>query len=248
MKLLIITPFYEGKLYCFKEFMDNLYGLSYQNWDHLVIDNTADESFHKRLAEEYKDYNKTQFMYARRGKTTREALARAQRLGRDICLKGDYTHMLSLECDIFPHKDAIQRLAFNMKRVVTGVYLIGTEDTFRIPCITVFTTCEETGVLGTRLVGVKPHPEVPGKKYIDYDEVKEMLEPGLKRVAAGGMGCCLIHRSVLEKIPFMYEAGLDGHSDIYFFNQCFREDIDVYVDTRVICRHDNSDWRLVKDR
>lgn len=247
-KILIVTPIYKEKEYCLKQFMKNLYSLNLPDWEHVLIDNSKTDSWIKKIEERYsKKFKNTKFLHVRRGKTSREALTRAQALGRKIFLDGDYTHFLSLESDIFPPKNGIKRLLVELEPVVTGFYYIG-HDNIKVPCITIPKRQEDTNVIGTRLVGVKDHPEFPGKKYIDQEEIDEYKSFRKVGVIAGGMGCCLIQRHVLEEIQFQYEIGLDGHSDVWFFNACYRKGIPVFVIPEVECDHQNSDWRKVVDR
>jgi len=245
-KILVVTPIYEAKDYSLDKFLKNAEKIDYPNYDHVLIDNSANTNYWRSIKGKCAKRG-IKVYHVRRGKTSREALTRAQNKGRDLFLEGDYDYFLSLESDIFPPKNALKKLVMWGERVVSAAYLIGHGDK-KLPCATVFHFKEDLGVMGTRLIGVKDHPDKPGKKYIDNDELNEFCEPGLRHVAAAGMGCCLIARSVLEKIRFMYEPGLQGHSDIYFFNDCVRNKIPAFVDTHIWCYHDNSDWNDVEDR
>ena len=90
--------------------------------------------------------------------------------------------------------------------------------------------------------------EKTGRKYLDKKELMDFLKPGLHEVAAGSFGVCLIAREVFTKIPFMYEPKMSGHSDIFWFNECFRQQYNVYQDTGAYCEHEYSDWGQVKDK
>lgn len=246
-KLLIVTPIFEQKEYCLHDFLKHLYSLNLPEWEHVIIDNSADNSFYRKIKLKYeKKFPKTAFHHVKRGSSSREALARAQSLGRKLFLEGNYTHFLSLESDIFPVQNAIKMLLFEMEDVITGWYNIG-EEGVKVPCVTIPEYQEDTKVLGTRILGLKPHPKVAGKKYIDQHEIDEYQAEHKVGVIAGGMGCCLIKRYVLEKISFQFEVGLSGHSDIWFFNDCYRQGISVFVMPKAYCDHQNSPWSNVRD-
>lgn len=237
----MFTPTYSGKDYCFEDFIQNTQKISYPNVKHVILDNSVgDEYFRKlknRLMKTSIDVYKIE-----RGGTSREAIARAQNFARKMALENGYDYLFSLESDIFVPHDVIQRMLMHAKPVVTGMYLIGTPDKkIRVPCATVLDFKPALGMYGTRLIGIKD-------KTVDEEELKDFMSPGLKQVAAGGMGVCMIRRDALEQIPFMYEPKMAGHSDIFWFNECHRKKIPVFVDTSIFCDHQYSDWKKVTDR
>lgn len=230
--VLVFTPIYEGKEYCLKEFMETASKLNYPNMKHIIIDNSQDQNFYKRIKPIINEYG-CDLYYSGRGNNSREALARSENLARQMALKEGYDYLFSLESDIFPPKDIIQRLLVTNKDVISGLYLIGDEN-YRIPCITVLEWNDRLQAYGTR--------------HLKPDEIRNYINTGIKQVGAAGMGCCLIHKNVFQKIKFTYDQRFRGHSDIYFFNDCFRNRIPVFVHTDIYCEHDNSSWLNVKDR
>jgi GT2 family glycosyltransferase len=246
-KILMFTPTYAGKDYCFDKFVENVGKFTYPNIKHIIIDNSPDDNYYKTLKERLVK-SSIEVYHVDRGGSSREAIARAQNFARKMALEGEYDYMFSLESDIFPDYNIIERLLIHCKKVVTGLYLIGTEDKkLKVPCITVFDYKPEIGMFGSRLIGVKEDPNTK-KKFLDEKEIMDFLEPGLKEVAAGGMGVCLFHKDVFTKIPFMYEPKMNGHSDIFWFNECFRNQFRVFVDTGAYCEHEYSAWSKVTDR
>jgi glycosyltransferase involved in cell wall biosynthesis len=234
-KILVFTATYEGKDYCLDEFIKNIQNFTYPNYEHIVIDNSNDNGrYFSKLKKKLNPLG-IKVYRTQRGNTSREALARAQNRAREIFLNGDYDYFLSLESDIFPASNIMEALVWDNKDIVTGLYLIGDNDKgTRLPCITLPWKNPETGTMGSRL--------------ITHEQVPEYFQKGLKIVAAGGMGCCLIDREVLERIGFTYIPGHRAHSDVFFFNKAARLGYKVWVDTNLFCGHKNSDWSKVKDR
>ena len=229
-KVLIFTVTYEGKDYCLEKFLKGLNGINYPNYKHVFIDNSHDEKYSEKLKKLGYDV-----IHVNRADNTREAIAISQNMARKIALEGNYNYLMSLESDIIPPKDVVQRLIRHGKDVITGLYHIGDKSKGqRVPCITLKKWNEQLGAYGTRLLAA--------------DEWEDYISNGLKQVEAGGFGCCLIHKSVFSKIKFYYFKELKGHSDIFFFNDCFRRKIPVFVDTDIICEHDNQPWEGIKDR
>lgn len=228
-KIFIFTPIAEHKEYCLPAFIENCKKFTYPNFTHVFVDNSTSQKFVRKLA----DFYDVDAYWVQRGNNSREALTRSQNFARKKFLESDATYFLSLESDIFPPADFMERLLTHTKDVVTGLYMIGNQG-LRIPCITLPQWSNQLMAYGTRLLLPKETPEYINK--------------GLKKVVAGGMGCCLIYRSVIERIPFYYDPRFQSHSDVYFFNDCFMLHIDVFVDTNTYCEHDNIDWNTVKDR
>ena len=234
-KVLIFTITYEGKDYCLDDFMANTQKFLYKNRDHIFIDNSNDGGKYAEKLKQKLEPLGIKVYHVERGNSSREALARSQNFARSIFLKGDWDYLLSLESDILPKINIIDRLIMQGANVITGLYMIGfKEQGTRWPCITIDAMNPKTGTMGSRLL----HP----------DEINDYINSGIRMVAAGGMGCCLMSREIIDKVAFTYIPGLRPHSDVFWFNDVRRLGYKVFIDTDVICEHRNSDWELVKDR
>jgi hypothetical protein len=228
--VLVFTITYAGKDYCLDKFLENAKKLTYPNKRHIFIDNNPDLTYFDKLRSLGLEVYHTE-----RGANSREALARSQNLARKIAVEQGFDYMFSLESDILPPINVIEQLMVHGKDVITGLYYIGDKKkNIRVPCVTVAKWNETLGAYGTRL--------------LTYEEFGQYRNKGVKRVQAGGFGCCLISKQIFTKYGFYYDPRFKGHSDIYFFNDLFRNQIPVFIDTDVICEHDNSDWLEVVDR
>jgi hypothetical protein len=228
-KVLIFTITYEGKDYCFKKWKSYVKKINYPNYRHIIIDNSATTLYTHKLRS--KGFG---VFHVGRGNNTRESMARSQNLARKIAVDEGYDYLLSLESDVMVPPDIIQRLMTNGRPVVTGLYFIGDiNKNERVPCICV-PDDKGDGIVGTRLLTPEEWPQ-----YFHH---------GLMRVHTGSFGCCLIHRDVFSLIPFKYEPGLRHHPDVFFFNDCMKNRIPVFVDTDIVLDHDNVPWSLIKDR
>ena len=227
-KVLIFTPIYREKDYCLLEFVKRARQINYPNFKQIYIDNSVGTSYTDRLKK-----LGLEAYHIERGNNTREALARAQQFARKIAIEEDYDYLFSLESDIMVEPDILTRLMKHGKPVITALYHIGNKPV-RIPCITVPYFEETIQAWGTKLL--------PKEEWDDY------YHKGVKQVQAGGFGTCLIHKDIFKKFPFTYDPRFKAHSDVYFFNACFNNRIPVYVDTDIVCPHENSDWSKVKNR
>ena len=70
----------------------------------------------------------------------------------------------------------------------------------------------------------------------------------LKTVYQLGLGCLLIHRSVLQKVPFRVDLKDEekAHSDTYFHEDLRSLNIPCYMSTNVIVEHRNINWHKIK--
>lgn len=234
-KILVFTPTYKGKDYCADDFIQTCLKLTYKNRKHIIVDNTNDGGAYAEELRQRYGHLGFEIYHIERGASTREALARAQNLGRKIVLEEGYDYMFSLESDVFPLSNVIDVLLLANQDICAATYAIGNrEDNTRTLCITVDDYKEKTNTWGTRLLTPK--------------ESNEWVNTGLRVVAAAGMGACLIHKGVLEKIAFTFVPGHSGHSDVFFMNTARRKGFHVVVNTDVFCKHVNQDWATIEDR
>lgn len=233
-RVLVFTITYEGKEYAREKFMSFIKGINYpkEYYRHIIIDNSPSMDYYDHLVTLYGQEN---VYHTERGNNSRESLARSQMIARKIALEDNYDYLFSIESDIFVPPNIIQRLISRGVPVISSLYFIGDRAKGqRVPCVTLPEFFEDIGAWGSRLLT----PE----EYGDY------LNQGIKPVHAAGMGCCLIKREIFERFKFFYVPSSIGHSDIFFFQDCFINKIPVFVDTDILCHHENSKWEDVKDR
>jgi len=234
--VLVGTPIYDKKDYCRKEFVQNIEQLDYPGrWRWLLVDNSKGDGYYKKLRRAYP----FKVAHVKRGENTRDAIRNAMNYLREKTLKGGYEYLMVVESDLFPPKDTIRRLMRHGKSVCGLPYEIGFGKN-RGLCVFILDK-KDTG-MGTRRLTV--------------EESKTFLDGSLKQVHGMGVGCVLIHKSILEKYPFWYSSADDKrmkglpirkHPDVYFYLELHNDGILVYLDTSVHVRHENSDWAKVKD-
>lgn len=151
------------------------------------------------------------------------ALARIKACEKAINYKADW--LLMVDSDTVPPRDALDNMLSHDVDVCLGYYQFKTKRDGE--------TCLwklGNGNWSSRFTGREMH-------------TLEAQGTNLVKVSGGGMGCCLIRVSVLERIPkpwFRWIVNADGSEvgeDVYFFRQCMSQGIDVFADTRVACGH-----------
>jgi hypothetical protein len=66
----------------------------------------------------------------------------------------------------------------------------------------------------------------------------------LLQVAHVGLGCVLISKKVLQKLKFRSVNGVNNHPDSFFAEDCYRYKIPIWIDSSIVCSHDNQDWGI----
>jgi hypothetical protein len=234
-KVLIFSPTYEGKEYCRKKFIDNINKINYPNKEFIMIDNSETTNYYELLKSEGVPVHRTP-----RGNNSREALAAAQNYAVRYAINHNFDYVLSIESDLFPPKDIVQRLLRHWKPVVGALYYLGgyydevaKKQVPKIPCV--FIT-KNDGSGGTRFITREEH---------------ELLEKvgGIHRAHGMGVGCTLIDINVAKKYSFFCDNRFDNkHSDVYFYMKLWNDRIPVYVDYDTVVEHQPSPWSNVSDR
>lgn len=242
--VLIGSPTYEGKEYCRKEFVENVRRLSYPNKSFVMVDNSKKTSYLAKLRREG-----VPAVRVSRGRNSRDALANASNYLRKRVLEGGHEYLLMLESDIFPKPDIIEKLLRHMTPespvLQNGVRVVGAPyhiEGYGIRKLCVFVAVKNGFEVSTRL--------------LTPEEERQFVDGSVKRVHGMGVGCVLIHRSILERFPFWWSeldedrkrGGMQiKHPDVYFYMDLQNNYVPVYCDTSQYAVHKPSDWRMVAD-
>jgi hypothetical protein len=238
-KVLIATPTSSMKDYCFDEWLENIMGFTYPNFDIVVFDNTSDNGryaaeLNNRVHQKYGSKSKNFKCFNSLVIHDAEINSLAVKLSlshndcRSYCLKNNYEFMFHLESDIFPPKDVIERLMFHKKHFVGGSYHI------------------YDGIDRTLLVynHLEIAPNSISSKVCTIDDEILLINGECIKVAQCGLGCVLLSSKLLKKISFRYENFNPAYPDTFFAEDCHANNIPVYCDTSIVCRHENRFWGL----
>lgn len=219
-KILVGCPTYDGKDYCLDKYINAVKSLSYQNYDILIVENSPGDNYFNKLQSSgikaLKDIPE---------KTPHKTIVHSRNLIKDYVLKNNYDYFLSLEQDVIPPRDIIERLLRHNKKVISAVY---------------YTFYKFQGIPKLRPLIWADVPGEPDKMRFMNSECRAAFnskEPVLKEIKMCGLGCVLIHRTILEKINFRVPDNNVTYDDFAFCDDVRSIGEDVWADLSAQCDH-----------
>jgi GT2 family glycosyltransferase len=224
-KILVGAPTADVKNYCVEEWVNNVKSILYPySVDIFLADNSDDPAnvdFLRSLgvqAERVK-FKKNESIISR--------IAKGHNLVSQKALEGDYDFLLHLETDVFPPPEVLINLLSHRKSLAGISYdIFDMHD--REPVMIQLEEDNDSEQSGAVIRGKYNYGAFDGT---------------LKQAWANGVGCTLIHKSVLEKVKFRFDKDRDGFSDSWFAYDIRKLGIPMYVDTSMYAYHQNKDWR-----
>jgi GT2 family glycosyltransferase len=215
-KILVGCPTSDHKAYCLKEYAEGLKRLTYKSHDVLIVDNSKSNAYSKKIRS--LGLNVIKDKYA---ENARDRIISSRNIIREEAIK-KYDYLLSLEQDVIPPPDIIERLLKHKKEIITGVYF-----TYKI---------ENGEKTITPLLWTSEGGEL---RNLTEDEA---MEGKVKDVEAAGLGCILISKEALKKIKFRYDKRSASFDDMWFSKDAKDMGHKIFADTGIICKHLIERW------
>lgn len=226
-RVLLTCPVSKHKDYILFAWIKYIKTLTYKNYDILLVDNSDEPFTSMKIQAE-----RINCIHVDKGHLKiREVMAICNNISKTWALQNGYDYIFHLECDIFPPRDVIQRLLAHQLPVVSGLYMISRFQDMQ-PMIQVY----------------EYHGELNESHAWDLTEGFLKTTGGLVQVANAGLGCTLIHKTVLEKLNFHVNMEEEGHADSFMGRDLYNMRVPVYVDTSIFCKHYNSSWSKLKNK
>lgn len=237
-RVLVACPTAAAKNYCFEEWIDNVMNFTYLNYDVRLYDNTDDGGINANYLNEYvkSEYGNVDGKFLAENTLVKHKLKTDSIIAkmsfshndcRSYALNNGYDYLFHLESDVFPPKDVIESLMFRQKNVVGGLYFTG-EGKHRFSMVMERLELSENNITSMYL-------------YSNGGEIR-LFDGDVHPVAQIGLGCMLISRKAMERVPFRYVPNQNFHPDTYFSEDCDMLNIPIHLDTSVVCRHENRMW------
>ncbi len=216
--VLVGCPTAVQKQYCLHEYAAGIHALTYDRASILLVDNSPTDHYIDEIQQHNLRVIKGLYI-----PDVRERIVQSRNLLRQYVLDHGYDYFLSLEQDVIPPPDVIQTLLSHQKEIVGGVVL------------TLTTENGKDKVVPLLYKEVAEKPEL--MQYITSLELKSARLIPLK---ACSLGCLLIHRDVLQKIPFRHDG--EAFDDVLFCHDARALGYQIYVDTFVKPKHAPRPW------
>ena len=234
-KILVATLFSEVKNYCIKDWYKNsICKLTYPSFDFCAIDNSKDPKYHRRIYHFFDNLKKkshidklTVIHTPRIHEKSEVFMADSLNALRKHFLENEYDWLVLNECDVYTPPDIIERLLSYNMQIISALYFSG-DKSASYPVIS-----------GINFF-FNENPIIYVKSYIEgFYDIGEIEIP--KQVLSAGLGCILIYKDILQKIPFRYDDELCNFPDSVFAKDLWDNNIqNLYVP--IICRHENQLW------
>ena len=241
-KVLVASPTANVKKYCFPDWLENAMNFKYPNYKIMLFDNSLDDGefvdyMNSYFRENY-GQNNDKFLAVKsdiKDKSTWliERMCVSHNDCSNYAINNGYDYLLHLESDIFPPENIIEELICHKKQVCGALYHI------------------DEGV-GRRLMVQHrlyraPNdiitPNISARAEVDF------CDGTIKTAHHIGLGCILINKQTLKKVPFRFlhwslTKGVGMHPDVYFAEDCHKQGIPIFVNTSIMCNHQNKNWNL----
>ncbi len=224
MKVLVGCPTYRNKEYALKDYAEAVKNLQHDGFDVdvLLVDNSAGNEYFEKI--------KTAGLPVVKGPwlpSARDRIAASRNILREKVLNEGYDYLFSLEQDVIPAPDTLQKMLAHRKKIVTGV---------------VYNHMPYGSEIKLLPMLFAQHPYDPTGLW--YVNEKELEVPALKSVLACHLGCTLIHRDVLDFVTFRYFG--NTFDDMAFSKDSIDHGFLLLVDTAIKPKHLFASWEGIE--
>lgn len=236
-KILIGTLFSEVKDYIIRDFFKHVSKFTYPNIEICLVDNSKDKKYHKKTFNYFSTHKKnsnikkiTVLHTPRIHKKPEVFMAFSAIELRKFFLRNKYDFLLNLECDIFPPLDIIERLLCYNHSIVGATYFSGDKSNSYLMLNNMY------------IYDTKGDVMVANAHYLDgFYSMGDTFS--LNSQLGQGIGCVLIGRDIVEKIPFRSDPNEILHYDSIFYYDLLHNNIGNKL-APILCRHENQTWDI----
>lgn len=229
-RVLVGCPTHELKSDSLEHYVQGLDTLTYPYYDVLIEDNSPTPDYAQRLQEHAAHWEKKhpgrtfEVLHTQNTtRTARERIVHGRNLIRERVLNGGYDYFLSLEQDLVPPANILERLLAHQKEVVSATYF------------------------NRKIVQGQHRIEIMAGYYHDPEEKARgvfrdygfnlILPSCVMKVDYTGLGCTLISRTALEHISFRVNPETPHYDDMLFCMDLEKRGKEVFLDSGSWCRH-----------
>lgn len=220
-RVLVGTPHSDKKNYCIEDYISVIKSLTYKNIDVLIVDNSESRKNYKRFIKEgFKSHH-----IKPKNHSIQHILAESHEYIRKYAVANNYDYLFHLESDLIPPPDVIERLMLHNLPIVSGMYMINFGGNSHLMA----QNMEHFG-------------QIRETTNLDNGSDLLLVDGNLKETFHAGLGCILIHKNILTKFQFRHIKGISMHPDSVFAFDIDSIGINKYIDTSILCEHNNIEW------
>lgn len=227
-KILLACPVSEYKAYVLFDWLKYVKLHFGAQCDILVVDNSREITFHRQIK-----CTGTPVIWRppHKGESLPDVMADCLNIINRYLQKNGYTHLFSVECDVFPPPGTLDILKAYDPGILSASYCIGLGSTRRM----MYQVVE----------GLTLHTLRGMTRNESFDFVSGAIRP----VQSPGLGCVLIRSVILAGYTFYTDQeAWKVHADSFFFRDMKIRNQPVYVHTGILCKHLNSNWNEINKR
>ncbi len=215
-RVLVGCPTSFHKEYALHQYAEAVKKLTYKNHDVLLVDNSQGNDYLEKINAIRIPAIKGPYF-----ESARDRIVASRNILREKVLNENYDYFFSLEQDVIPPEDIIEKLIQHNKKVTAAIYFANNI----VP--------GETLSKLIPLVYVLEDEKTLSMRPLNNNELWK--DQKLMKVVSAGLGCVLIHKDVLKEVEFRYD--LNSFDDRWFFLDLYSKQIPVYADTSIKCKH-----------
>ncbi len=206
--------------YVIGEYIDAIKKLDYPSGALMLVDTSSDDSMYAYIRERGVPVMKGIY-----SDDLRKRLVEGRNMLRAHALSNNFDYLLSLEQDFIIGPDVLKKLVSHKKPIVSAFYKKYINMVLE----------NDKGMKKARVA--MPLFRFDAGEGQRQAKGYEIQGKGLLEVGAAGLGCMLIHRDVLEKVPFRYEEENKAFDDIIFCRDAKEKGYPIFVDGDVEVAH-----------
>jgi len=225
--------------YCLDDWTHAVRALSYKNVSVVLADNSASEAYKQEL-----ESRGFRVVRCARREDPLDTITDCRNKLREIALKEGFDYFLSLEQDVIPPSDVIERLLERKVSIISGMYCTYMKREGKSVKLPLLWTWVTEGELDHMKLNAAQYPETLARiKDAELADLKrqlrmeEVMFEDLIEVKYAGVGCMLIRRDVLEKCSFVRSTGRSGTDDFGFCDEARKAGFKIWADCTVKCDH-----------
>tara|TARA_Y100000310_G_scaffold341625_1_gene441400 strand:- start:5216 stop:5935 length:720 start_codon:yes stop_codon:yes gene_type:complete len=228
-KILIGTVTCDKYEYCLDEFLNAVRDLSYSNFTLVLVDNSKDENYQKKLVAKELEVKKLPHK-----EEVREMLIEGHNYLREKALKEGYDYLFILDQDVMVPFNILKRLLESDKKIITGIYY------------NIFDVTMKKGEVKKNVLMPVLYSEGSEESKVRQYTVEEVRDPKLIEVRQCGTGCLLIDKEVLGKVEFRHVKDSKNFDDTWFCGDVRSKGYKIFCDTAMKCKHRIFDKKIEK--